>query len=134
MVESAKGPHALWPVREIEVKRSIALALTCTVAAAIPGAGRASSSALEPTRHHRAAHRHARAPVDAEAVARAEAVASGSSAWVPFVGSFSVPFATPPAPLAWPKIAPYPPGQGDTDGLSTDIDDCNKGCIGGQPN
>jgi len=68
-----------------------------------------------------------------ERLAQGEAKALSSTAWVPFVGPFFVPFATPPQPLSWPKIAPYPPGQGDTDGLSTDIDDCNKGCIGGNP-
>jgi len=40
----------------------------------------------------------------------------------------------PHAPQSWfPYIAPYPPGQGDSDGLSRDINDCNKGCIGGNP-
>ena len=30
----------------------------------------------------------------------------------------------------FPHIAPYPAGQGDTDGLSRAMGDCNKGCIG----
>jgi hypothetical protein len=31
-------------------------------------------------------------------------------------------------------LRPYPhPGDGDNDGLSRDTDDCNKGCIGGNP-
>ena len=38
-----------------------------------------------------------------------------------------------PTPSFFPHIAPYPPGQGDTDGLSRNPDDCNKGCIGGNP-
>ena len=59
------------------------------------------------------------------------AVALAAPAWTPFQGTFTNPFATPPRPLEWPKIAPYPPGQGDTDGLSRNIDDCNKGCIDG---
>jgi hypothetical protein len=38
-------------------------------------------------------------------------------------------------PFSWltqlfPNVKPYPPGQGDADGLSRNIDDCNKGCIG----
>jgi len=37
------------------------------------------------------------------------------------------------APSFFPHIAPYPPGQGDTDGLGRNPDDCNKGCIGGNP-
>lgn len=38
-----------------------------------------------------------------------------------------------PASSFFPRMAPYPPGQGDTDGLSRSPDDCNKGCIGGNP-
>ena len=38
-----------------------------------------------------------------------------------------------PAPGFFSHIAPYQPGQGDTDGLSRNPDDCNKGCIGGNP-
>ncbi len=52
-------------------------------------------------------------------------------AWTPFQGPFISPFATPPRPLEWPKIAPYPPGEGDDDGLSRNVDDCNKGRIDG---
>jgi hypothetical protein len=38
-------------------------------------------------------------------------------------------------PFSWltqlfPNVKPYPPGEGDADGLSRNIDDCNKGCIG----
>jgi hypothetical protein len=37
-------------------------------------------------------------------------------------------------PFSWlaqlfPNVKPYPPGQGDTDGLSRNPDDCNKGCV-----
>ena len=56
-------------------------------------------------------------------------LASTAPNWKPFHGPFSNPFSTPPRPLEWPRIAPYPPGQGDTDGLSWNPDDCNKGCI-----
>ena len=38
-----------------------------------------------------------------------------------------------PAPALVPIAAPYPNGQGDEDGLSRHIGDCNKGCIGGNP-
>ena len=38
-----------------------------------------------------------------------------------------------PAPSFFPHIAPNLRGQGDTDGLSRNPDDCNKGCIGGNP-
>ena len=81
-------------MRETEVKRPILLALTCSAAAAVSGAGGAPSGEFGPTHLHRAVHRHARAVVAQEALA---------------------------------------PGEGDTDGLGANIDDCNKGCIGGQP-
>jgi hypothetical protein len=37
-------------------------------------------------------------------------------------------------PFSWltqlfPNVKPYPPGEGDTDGLSRNPDDCNKGCV-----
>jgi len=41
--------------------------------------------------------------------------------------------AAPVAPSFFPHIAPYANGQGDEDGLSRDVNDCNKGCIGGNP-
>jgi hypothetical protein len=61
----------------------------------------------------------------------ASAARGAVPAWTPLQGPFVNPFATPPPPLQWPKIAPYPPGVGDTDGLSRNVDDCNKGCIDG---
>jgi hypothetical protein len=39
-----------------------------------------------------------------------------------------------PPGLAFPHIAPYPDGKGDEDGLSEDVNDCNKGCIDGNTN
>lgn len=45
-----------------------------------------------------------------------------------------VPVATPVQPSASPSLKPYAhPGDGGNDGLSRDPDDCNKGCIGGNP-
>jgi hypothetical protein len=38
-----------------------------------------------------------------------------------------------PAAIAPGLLRPYPEGQGDTDGLSRDPDDCDRGCIGGNP-
>jgi hypothetical protein len=40
---------------------------------------------------------------------------------------------TPRPATALPLLRPYPEGQGDTDGLSRDPDDCDRGCIGGNP-
>jgi hypothetical protein len=48
-----------------------------------------------------------------------------------------VPATAAPAPqaaplgLSLPRIAPYPDGRGDEDGLSEDGNDCNRGCIDG---
>jgi hypothetical protein len=40
----------------------------------------------------------------------------------------------PPAPAtAKHLLRPYPEGQGDTDGLSRDPEDCDRGCIDGSP-
>lgn len=36
-------------------------------------------------------------------------------------------------PVEEPAFRPFRPGEGDTDGLSRDPDDCNMGCIGGNP-
>jgi hypothetical protein len=38
-----------------------------------------------------------------------------------------------PAAVGPGLLRPYPEGQGDTDGLSRDPDDCDRGCIGGNP-
>lgn len=32
-----------------------------------------------------------------------------------------------------PAFRPFRPGEGNSDGLSRDPDDCNMGCIGGNP-
>jgi hypothetical protein len=37
------------------------------------------------------------------------------------------------APSFFSHIAPHLRGQSNTDGLSRNPDDCNKGCIGGNP-
>jgi hypothetical protein len=41
--------------------------------------------------------------------------------------------ATPDRAVAEPVLRPYPEDQGDTHGLSRDPDDCDRGCIGGNP-
>ncbi len=93
--------------------------------AVLPTVAVAWGSDYWPTRHYRHTHHLYLRRATREAVAPGKAVATNWPAWLPFT--------RPPPPLVWPHIAPYPPGEGDTDGLSTDIDDCNKGCIGGQP-
>lgn len=89
----------------------IAIALAITLAASPVAA--APSDQAAPSHHHRH-HHHAASPAPEAAAPRpgAETVA--------------------PAPL-WPGFKPYAPGEGDEDGLSRDPDDCEKGCIGGNP-
>jgi hypothetical protein len=50
-------------------------------------------------------------------------------------GGPQVPAVVTPAPAAVKSglLRPYPEGQGDTDGLSRDPNDCDRGCIGGNP-
>ena len=67
------------------------------------------------------AHHHVRKPPTNEAVAASTAQAPGAPT--------SLPAIAPPVSFQWPRIAPYPPGQGNADGLSRNVDDCNKGCI-----
>jgi hypothetical protein len=42
------------------------------------------------------------------------------------------PSSSPIPPFSWLAglgVKPYPPGEGGADGLSRNVDDCNKGCI-----
>jgi hypothetical protein len=91
------------------VKYSLGLAVALTIVAS-------AAAAVEnaPVRHHRQHERH----------------------------HTTQPATSPPAPAAQngnpdtirSPLTPYPhPGDGDNDGLSRDPDDCNKGCIGGNP-
>jgi hypothetical protein len=38
-----------------------------------------------------------------------------------------------PFGLSLPSFKPLPDNKGDEDGLSGDVNDCNKGCIDGNP-
>ena len=112
------------PVEDEDVKFSVwifptllGMGIAIAIALAAPAqAGEAADSGL--VRHHHPAHRHAHRAI------HAEAIAPNATAQVP-------PSAT--APILFPAARPYPNGQGDEDGLSRDINDCNKGCIGGNP-
>jgi hypothetical protein len=88
------------------VKYSLGLAVALTIVAS-------AAAAVEnaPVRHHR--HHHATQPATNPA---APAAQNGN-----------------PDTIRSP-LKPYPhPGEGDNDGLSRDPDDCNRGCIGGNP-
>ncbi len=59
-------------------------------------------------------------------------LAGCASAEHPTAGGPQTPSVATPAPVASePLLRPYPEGQGDTDGLSRDPEDCDRGCIGG---
>ena len=95
--------------REVLVKYSLGLAVALTLVAS-------AAAAIEnaPVRHHRHHHRH-----------QTTQPATNSSAPAAQNGNLD----TIRSPLK-----PYPhPGDGDNDGLSRDPDDCNKGCIDGNP-
>jgi hypothetical protein len=103
------------------MRSAIALAITLVAGAMTPAAWTpvlaASSEPAATVHHHYHHHRHIHHhPVHRVAPPAPEA-----------------PEAV--APLA-PRIGPYPSDRGDpgdTEGLSTDPDDCAKGCIGGNP-
>lgn len=89
----------------------IAVALAIAFTAVAPSAV-AFAEPVAPPPHHRHHHHHA-APA---AVVRPN----------------PAPETVAPAPES-SGFKPYPFGRGDEDGLSRDPDDCNKGCIGGNP-
>jgi hypothetical protein len=96
------------------MKASFAVAIAIVALAAPPTL---AASAPDTTRHQvRYARHHVRKPAPNEAVGPSVAIAP------------SPPTSLPPL-LGWLHVAPYPSGQGDADGLSRNVDDCNKGCI-----
>ena len=96
------------------MRLAIALAITLGAFALAP-AGKACAETAEPVPHHHHHHKHHHAVEHASrpVVRPAPAVEA-------------------PAAVT-PGFKPYPPGEGDTDGLSRDPEDCDKGCIGGNP-
>ncbi len=98
------------------MKLSVVLGTVLATALAVPAlAGEVDTHAKV---HHRHAYRHMHETAQPGAITR------NATPQAPPAGS---------APIVFPGIAPYPNGQGDEDGLSRHIGDCNKGCIGGNP-
>jgi hypothetical protein len=97
------------------MKLSVAAALALVVLT-VPVAANAYDGAA-PIHRQRIHSHHAYGAV------QTEKIEPGSTAQIP----------AEPAPSFFPHIAPNLPGQRDTDGLSRNPDDCNKGCIGGNP-
>jgi len=110
----------------VKTEAAMAVCVVILAAPSMPAAfGKEMTSVAQ---HRRTLRRSAHRGVKSGAIA---SVASAAPAWTPFQGPFINPFATPPLPPEWPEIEPYRLGQGDTDGLSRNVDDCNKGCIDG---
>ena len=84
---------------------------------AIPALAQETAAPVGTVHHHHVhhVHHHVQKTVEPAAVAQ-PAPAAPSAQWF------------------LPHIAPNLNGKGDEDGLSTNVDDCNKGCIGGNPN
>ncbi len=106
------------------MKMSSTLALAFAMSVAAPVATYAQTA--EPTYHY---HHHVHRHVHHHAVA-----AQTRPAAVTPVAVSPPPAQAQPFGLAFPHIAPYPDNKGDEDGLSEDVNDCNKGCIDGNPN
>jgi len=96
------------------MRTAIALAITLGAFVLSPVVA-ASAESVEPVPHHHHHHKHHHAVEHA-----------------PSRVAHPAPAIEAPAAVV-PGFKPYPPGKGDTDGLSRDPDDCDMGCIGGNP-
>ena len=96
------------------MKKTFAFCVALSCATVVSLSVAAGETSL-PVNHH---VRYAPHPVRGVAAPTLAQQASNSAALPPFSW------------LAGLGVKPYPPGQGDADGLSRNIDDCNKGCIG----
>ena len=95
----------------MKTSATVALTFAALLSASLAASAQTGQPAVH--RHHRVHHHHhyvaARLPAPAEPVESAP-------------------------PQTNKMFSPYAhPGDGDSDGLSRDPDDCNKGCIGGNP-
>ena len=97
------------------MKYSLGLAFALAIAASSAAAQDAPASKNAPVAHH---HHHTARPAATRPVPAAQSGTLG-----------------PIRPPIGPYLhGPYPhTGDGDNDGLSRDPDDCNKGCIDGNP-
>ncbi len=97
------------------MKTAIALAITLGAFVLSPVVA-ASAEPVEPVPHHHHHHKHHHAVEHA-----------------PHRAAQPAPAVEAPAAVTPGFFKPNPPGEGGADGLSRDPDDCNKGCIGGNP-
>ena len=101
------------------MKTSIALAIGILLSGSIAAYAQSEQSTPYHRQiHHVQPHHHTVHPAPAPAPAAAAATPAPQAA---------------PFGLSLPHIAPYPNNKGDEDGLSEDANDCNKGCIDGNP-
>ncbi len=100
------------------MKYSLGLAFALAIAASSAAAQDAPASKNAPVAHH---HRHHHHTARSAATRPVPAAQSGTLGPIrPPIGPY--------------HHGPYPhTGDGDNDGLSRDPDDCNKGCIDGNP-
>ena len=103
-------------IQEDELRLSAAVALALGVILAAPIAANAYEGTTSIHKHQFRAHHAYKAVQTGKIEPR-------STAQIPAEA----------APSFFPHIAPNLRGQSDTDGLSRNPDDCNKGCIGGNP-
>jgi hypothetical protein len=128
MTAQTRADGALSQEGEVKTSTTIAVALTTLLAGPVV----ANAQTAEPTPYH--VH-HSQGPhphhyVHHRFVAHNPAPAPAPAA----ANTTPAPAQAAPFGLAWPHIAPYPDNKGDEDGLSEDVNDCNKGCIDGEPN
>jgi hypothetical protein len=110
--------------REVEVKTSTTIALA--IATALAGTVAAYAQTDQPTIHH---HTHHYYPP--HHVVHHHAMAHGPTP-APIAQRPGEPVESGPSQTN-EMFKPYANPDGDDDGLSRDPDDCNKGCIGGNP-
>jgi hypothetical protein len=110
---------------------ALGLALAACASIAATAAAQESVPEAAPLHRHTVHHhvhngerRHAHS-LEAQPVQPATAPGAAATTEAPQAAPFG---------LSWPRIAPYPDGKGDEDGLSEDENDCNKGCIDGTSN
>jgi hypothetical protein len=118
----------------VKTSTTIAVALATLLAGPVV----ANAQTAEPTPYHHYHVHHFQGPhpyhyVHHRFVAHNPAAASAPAPAPAAAATTAAPQAA-PFGLAWPHIAPYPDNKGDEDGLSEDVNDCNKGCIDGEPN
>ena len=105
------------------MKSNVVLGIALAAGMALPTLAIAQEAARPPVVHHHFhhhVHHHVAPHVEAQA-AQPDPVQA------------SVPHPA-PAPSVFPAIAPYPDNKCDEDGLSDNVNDCNKGCVDGNTN